>query len=252
MDYIPPVENWLGCDPVGEDNRPMTMHIILPTIDGGFVWVSDMGGGAGSPNNYVHVDKVLYLPTKNAACSVWGNQGILVRNELGRAVVHSNVDLSNQQAVVSLMERFCVGIIPSIPSSDMSGPGKPEVVLVTCLDSEPQLYFGKVGVPPVACPVDNLICAGDADNPSRVFVEHYYNASGKILDEVLFFGVHAMRRAHQQKAAYIGTPNAWICHKGTFRRLTATELQRCVKASEALDETIVASAGKFLLDATLR
>jgi hypothetical protein len=247
MDYIPRDENWLGYPMVGEDNRPMTMHIILPTIEGGFVWVSDMGAGGGTPNNYVHVDKVLHLPTRNAACSVWGNQGILVRNELGRAVVNSNVDLSNQQAVLSLIERFCVSIIPSI---NLSQPGSPEVVLVTDLNSEPQLYVGKVGLPPVAYPVDNLICAGDADNPSRVFVEHYYNASGKTLNETLFLGVHAMRKAHEQKAAYIGTPNAWICHKGTFRRLTSTELQRCMKASEALDEAIVANASNFLLDAS--
>jgi hypothetical protein len=32
-----------------EDNKPMTMHIILPTIEGGFVWVSDMGAGGGRP-----------------------------------------------------------------------------------------------------------------------------------------------------------------------------------------------------------
>lgn len=170
-----------------------------------------------------------------------------MRNELGRTVLNSNVDLSNQQAVLSLIERFCVSIIPSI---NLSQPGSPEIVLVTGLDSEPQLYIGKVGVPPVAYRADNLICAGDADNPSRVFVDHYYNASGKTLNEALFLGVHAMRKAHEQKAAYIGTPNAWICHERTFRRLTPTKLQQCIKASEALDGTILASAKNFLLDAT--
>jgi hypothetical protein len=251
MDYIPPPENWLGGSPVCEDNRPMTMHIVLPTIEGGFVWVSDMGAGGGTPNNYVHVDKVLYLPTKNAACSMWGHYGIPVRNELGRLVVNSNVDLSNQDAVISLLERFCVTIITTI-GINLSQQGIPQVVLVTGLDSQPRLYIGKIGLPPAAYATDNLICVGDEDNPSRVFVEHYYNRSGKTLNEALFLGVHAMRKAHEQKAAYIGTPNAWICHNGSFRRLAPTELQRCIKASESLDEAVLASASNFLLDATLR
>jgi hypothetical protein len=38
----------------------------------------------------------------------------------------------------------------------------------------------------------------------RVFVDHYYDLSEKSVEQALFLGVHAMRIAHQNKAAYIG------------------------------------------------
>ena len=227
----------------------MTMHIILPTAERGIVWVTDTTVGMGTANNFASVDKILYLKGKNAACSNWGNAGLLINNELFRWLKNSHTDFSQQGEVIELLEKFCV-ISTSSFRIDRSKPGSPNVILVTCLDSEPRIYYASLGLPPVVYAVDDLICAGDEDSLGRIFVEHYYDQSGRTMNEALFLGVHAMRKAHQQKAAYIGPPNAWVCKGGEFRRLTGAELAQCIKASEALDKKILHVGSNFILDTT--
>jgi hypothetical protein len=239
-------ENWLGFGDGCRQDVPMTMHIILPTAEGGIVWVTDTTVGLGTDNNFATLDKVLYVQPKNAACSCWGNQGLAVTIQLGKWIREGAIDLADSKAVTDLIERFCLTMMIPLFGANYSQPAT-QVVVVTCLDSSPRVYFGKMGLPPIAYPADNLICAGDADNPCRIFVEHYYNLSSKTTNEALFLGVHAMRKANQQKAAYIGPPNAWVCGKGVFKRLTEVELRRCIVASEALDSAILSAASAFKL-----
>jgi hypothetical protein len=42
---------------------------------------------------------------------------------------------------------------------------------------------------------------GDENSPARVFVDYYYSMSEKSVEQVLLLGIHAMRLAHQGRAA---------------------------------------------------
>jgi hypothetical protein len=106
------------------------------------------------------------------------------------------------------------------------------------MNEHPCIYCGVIGTPPVAFAVDRLICIGDENSPGRVFVDHYYDLSEKSVEQALFLGVHAMRIAHQNKAAYIGEPNVWVYQSGFFMRLNASAMAPYITRSKSLDDLI--------------
>lgn len=246
----PPVENWLGWEEVWPQDRPMTMHIILPTVEQGIVWVTDTGIGLGNSSHFASVDKITNLPNQNAACSSWGDHGITICDRLGDWVKCGRIELSSPEATRGSLEAFCATMLSTIRIDPMQA-SRPSVILLTNIDSSPRLFFAKTGIPPIARETDRLLCAGDADNPCRIFVDQYYESSGKTIHEALLLAVHAMRKAHEFKAGYIGPPNAWVCSRGTFRRLRDSELQQCIRASETIDRQILLSASNFILDTTI-
>jgi hypothetical protein len=132
---------------------------------------------------------------------------------------------------------FTLGIQPS--ASARENPG---LIVTTFIDGRPRLFYCAIAMPPVAIQAANLTCVGDEDSPARVFVDYYYEMSGKSVEQVLFLGIHAMRLAHQNKTAFIGEPNAWIFQGGSFKRLTTPELTRFIEMSKSLDASITAYA----------
>jgi hypothetical protein len=228
----------------------MTIHIILPTAEGGIVWATDTALGLGG-NNFAAVDKIRYIQPKNAACSSLGNHGLPIANQLRDWIADGRIDLSDSDTITRTLGHFCMAMVPSL-RIDVTQPNRPAVILVANLDSAPRVYFAQVNVPvPSVTESDNLICAGDSDNPCRIFVDQYYEATHKTTGEALLLGVHALRKAHEFKAAYIGPPNAWVGGGGVFRRLTDAELKQCIKASEALDDAILSAAANFVLDTSV-
>ncbi len=114
----------------------------------------------------------------------------------------------------------------------------PGVILATFSDARPRLYCCKISMSPTPFQAESLVCIGDEESPARVFVEHYYEASEKNTEKVLFLGIHAMRIAHIHKAAFIGEPRAWIYRDNSFERLPARELANFIEASKHLDLAI--------------
>lgn len=245
---VPRPEIWLGYTAAIPEDRPMTMHIVIRPPDGGIAWVTDMGSTIGTSNSIFEIDKITYLDESDVAVSACGNHGVTIRNELAKWISRKAIDLSTSASIKNSLETFCMAMLQGM-GINPKAPNRPSVVMVTGPNTSPRIYFAQTGTPPAVDEAENLICIGDEDNPCRIFVDQYFKESKRTTAGALFLGVHAMRKANQLKAAYIGEPNAYVRLPGSmFRRLTNTELEQCINASKALDAKILADVGNFILD----
>jgi hypothetical protein len=227
------------CDLPREDT-PMTLHIVLLPVNepNTLVWIAEtlFPFGAGS---VAAIEKITYIESHSLACSSWGNYGLTLRDELARRIGSDEFDLSSPDRVVESLRGFCGAMISVVRPNPSQPSSSAAVLLATFLGGVPRLYWGQVSVPPVASELEMGNCLGDEINPAMVFVDYYYERSGRTVEEALSFGIHAMRLAHEMKRSYIGEPDAWVYRDGLFRRLTSAEMARYKATSEAIDASIL-------------
>jgi hypothetical protein len=221
----------------------MTLHIVLPAADSdSLVWVTDDVFSLGF-DNAGSLDKIAYSERRHFACSAWGNYALVLREELTRRISAESLEMSSVEDVKGFLQTFASAMIGSLAiKTTPSVRDNPGLILVTLADGHPRIYCCILGQFPVAVQVNKLTCMGDENSPARIFADYYYEMSGKSIDQVLFLGIHAMRLAHQNKAAFIGEPNAWVYRGGIFRRLTTLELAAYIAKSKSLDASIAAYA----------
>lgn len=235
-------ENWIGFSDDQMAHAPMTLHIVLPTAEpDSLVWITDTRVSLGF-DGIGSIEKIAYVENRRVACSTWGAKALLLRDALVRQIASSSVDMSNPRDMEEFLQRFAVmmiqmlGIGPATATQEIPG-----FIVTTFLDERPRIYFGKVTMPPVASEMQSLACIGDESSPGKVFVDHYYDISVKSVEQVVFLGIHAMRLAHQNNAAFFGEPNAWVYRDGVFSRLPEVDLKRYIDMSKALDSSITSS-----------
>jgi hypothetical protein len=238
----PPIENWFGLSVVSPDceerEAPMTLHIILRTEPNGVVWVTDLMAGLRF-NNTADVEKITYLKDCNIACSAWGDHSFTIRDEFVRWVQQKTLNLSDPTTILESLRNFVQHFRQRILPELNAPQGNPGIILMTFSPDGPKVYFGLFAPHPVVSPVEQNLWAGDDYSPAKIFVDYYYAQSGKTVEDALLFAIHAMRLAHQTKAAYIGQPNAWVYRNGKFGRLSDSELAEYIKKSESIDSVIL-------------
>jgi len=225
------------------EEGPLTLHIVLPTRNPeSIVWITDTLVDVGF-DNVASIEKITYLRERKVACSAWGFRALPLRDELAARISSGDVDVSSPGVAPDSLRRFCTDmkVLLGIPSSQPAD-SVPGVILTTFYDCGPQVYFASCVSPPAAARVENLICIGDQRNAARIFIDHYYQRSGKTMEEALALGIHTMRLAHATKAAYIGPPNAWAYRNGVFAKLTLAEMTKYTETSMSIDLAILNSA----------
>jgi hypothetical protein len=212
----------------------MTLHIVLlpATEPKTLVWITDILF-AFSPGSVTGIEKIVYLESHSIACSAYGDYALTLRDELVQRIQSGDLDVSSPDQATASMKAFCQRILPS------STPSKPALLLATFVAGMPRLYWGQIAVPSVASELEMGNCLGDEINPAKVFVDYYWERSGKSVEEALTLGIHAMRLAHEIKRAYIGEPDAWIYREGVFRRLTSAEIAPYIAASKSIDAAVL-------------
>jgi hypothetical protein len=221
----------------------MTLHIVLPAAEpNSFVWVTDTVFNI-SFDNSASLEKIAYFEDQGFACSAWGNFALILRDELAKQIREDPPDMANPEAVKDFLRLFATKMAEALEIKlSPSARENPGLILTTFADGFHRLYCCLLGKFPAAVEPGKLTCMGDENSPARVFVDYYYEASGKSIEQVLLLGIHAMRLAHRNKAAFIGEPNAWVYRGGIFRRLTAAELTRYIEMSKSLDASIASYA----------
>lgn len=225
--------------------EPMTQHYLLPTADRtGLAWITETMAFFGR-GNVSQVEKVAYLPEARVAASAWGDFAALyTRDEFLNQVAAGAVDLGNEQSIAAAMRQTAAQYVPDSETAPPASRG----VLLAVLDAPVRLYQSLVGRNTAVSPALGKIIAGDINNHGNLFPEHYYDLSGKSIEECVLLGLHAMRVARKLNSLVIGEPNVWVFHEGVFRRLSTRELTAYTAQSDALDASILdafRSAGKL-------
>jgi hypothetical protein len=230
----------VGYFPFTEEEYPMTLHIVLRTLEpnDGIVWVTDTLAGLGFGST-ADVEKIVYLRESNVACSAWGDHAFTIRDEFVRWVKDGSPDLGNPDTVIKSLEAFSRHFRNKVLPALKPTSGIPGLILVVFGDKRPSAYFALLNTPPVASAIDGNLWAGDDFSPAKIFADYYYALSKKSVRDALTFGIHGLRLAHKTKASYIGSPNAWAYRKGEFARLSREELAEYERISESMDSKIL-------------
>ncbi|HZW92319.1 MAG TPA: hypothetical protein VFF64_05045 [Candidatus Eremiobacteraceae bacterium] len=234
--------------PFDEEERPMTMHVVLPTRNlDGLVWVTDDLNNLGN-DNPSHAGKIKYLDGHNVACSAWGSHALTVRDTFADRIEDGSIKLnSNRDSVIQLLRSFALEMVPEhekiLPPLGLQQPNRGLLVL-TLFTEGPRLYHVNITATAPALYTGNWLVVGDDHNPANIFADYYYRRSGYSVSELLSMGIHTMRLAHMLKPTYIGNPDAWF-YDGEFRQLAAPELEGYMQRSVSLDQSILgAFAGR--------
>ncbi len=230
------------CSP--EDEGPMTMHVILPTLNQGLVWVTETLFSLGN-GNISKIEKIIYLENKNIAVSAWGTNALLARDRFVERIEDGSIAITPTN-IVQQLKQFALDVQAEMKFLHPPGNANhPNLLIATFFEEDPRVYQLLITSIPQAYDAQKYLIAGDDYNPSNIFVDYYYHKkTARSKEESLFLGIHCMRLAHTLKTAYIGEPNAWFYANGKFEHLPDDQLAGYIKRSEALDRSILRAAKK--------
>ena len=222
----------------------VTLHVVMMTADRkGLVWVTERGGYLGEGHgNFGTVEKIKHVSDLNVAYSVWGDGTALLAMEKLESCLRETSGWFSDPG--NLLNEFAAkGLRParlSIHEKTPADSQKVRGIIFATLGESPRLYRTTLGVGPVTFNIyDEVLVAGDGDNPANVFARYYYQFSGKTVEELIRIGTHTVRLARLMNSMYIGELDIWVCESGIFRQLNTAEVAARAKQSEELDAVIL-------------
>lgn len=220
----------------------MTLHYLLSTIDGGFIWATETAAFLPQAGRTNGVEKIIYFPELKIAYGPWGDLlSLRIGDSFAKLVNAGLVDLKDPAAIRTELSKIADGLLPESEKGKPPQHRESRGIILIALDGRPQCYVLTATWPPCALQVPHLqsFVAGDVGNSARLFVDTYYKLSGKSTDEAIAIAVHAMRLATEANPGILGAPNVWVYQAGGFRRLTPEEMAKHSDRSRSLDELIL-------------
>jgi hypothetical protein len=220
----------------------MTLHYVLSTIDGGFVWATETAAFLSQAGRTNGVEKIIYVPELKIAYGPWGDVlSLRIGDSFAKLVKAGLVNLKDPAAVRVELSNVADSLLPENEKGKLPLHQDSRGLILITLDGQPRCYQLTATWPPCTLQVPHLkgIVAGDISNSARLFIDTYYQLSGKSTDEVIALAVHAMRLATEANPGILGAPNVWVYQAGDFRPLTLEEMAKYSSRSQSLDESIL-------------